>query len=38
LVVATAAALGNALIPTGDPDDMRRLAAHVASVAVQPLP
>ena len=37
-VVATAATLGNAVIITGDPDDMRRLATHVTAVAVQPLP
>ncbi|HUP76435.1 MAG TPA: PIN domain-containing protein [Acidimicrobiales bacterium] len=37
-VVATAAMLGNAVILTGDPDDMRRLVAHVSAVAVQPLP
>jgi predicted nucleic acid-binding protein len=37
-VVATAAMLGNAVILTGDPDDMRRLATHVTLVAVQPLP
>jgi predicted nucleic acid-binding protein len=38
LVVATAATLGNAVILTGDPDDMRRLVAHVAGVVAQPLP
>ena len=37
-VVATAAMFGNAMILTGDPHDMRRLAAPVAGVAVQPLP
>jgi predicted nucleic acid-binding protein len=37
-VVATAAMLGNAVILTGDPRDMRRLAAPVTGVAVQPLP
>lgn len=37
-VVVTAATLGNAVILTSDPDDMRRLAAHVTAVAVQPLP
>ena len=37
-VVATAATLGNAVMLTGDPDDMRRFAAHVTAVAVQALP
>ena len=37
-VVATAATLGNAVILTGDPDDMRLLSAHVTAVAVQSLP
>jgi predicted nucleic acid-binding protein len=36
-VVATAATLGNAVIITGDPDDIGRLAAHVSAVAVQAL-
>jgi hypothetical protein len=30
--------LGNAVILTGNPNDMRRLAASVTGVAVQPLP
>lgn len=37
-VVATAASLGNALILTGDPDDMTSLAAHTPAVAIQALP
>jgi hypothetical protein len=37
-VVATAASLGNAVILTGDPDDLRALAAHTHAVAVQALP
>jgi len=37
-VVATAATLGNAVILTGDPDDMRRFGANVTTVAVQALP
>ncbi len=36
-VVATAASIGNAVILTGDPADMRRLAVD-AAVAVQALP
>lgn len=37
-VVATAASLANAVILTGDPDDLRALAANVPAVAVQALP
>jgi predicted nucleic acid-binding protein len=37
-VVATAASLGNAVILTGDPADLRSLAAPVAGVVVQALP
>ncbi len=37
-VVATAASLGNAVILTGDPDDLRAFAAHVPAVVVQALP
>lgn len=37
-VVATAASLGDALILTGDPDDMRNLAAKIPAVAIQALP
>lgn len=36
-VVATAASLGNAVILTGDPDDLRALAARIPTVAVQAL-
>lgn len=37
-VVATAASVGNAVILTGDPTDLRRLAARTPGVAVQALP
>lgn len=37
-VVATAASLGNAVILTGDPDDLRALAADTRAVIVQALP
>ncbi|HEV8115277.1 MAG TPA: hypothetical protein VGP53_03490 [Acidimicrobiales bacterium] len=37
-VVATAAAIGNAIILTGDPGDLRRLAERTVAVAVQALP
>lgn len=37
-VVATAASLGNAVVLTADADDLRRFAAHLPGVAVQPLP
>lgn len=37
-VVATAAALGNAIIMTGDAHDLRRLAANIGVVTVQALP
>lgn len=36
-VVATAASLGNALILTGDPDDLTSLSAHTPAVVVQAL-
>jgi predicted nucleic acid-binding protein len=37
-VVATATALGNAVILTGDPEDLRALAADRPEVVVQALP
>jgi predicted nucleic acid-binding protein len=37
-VVATAAAIGNAVVLTTDPDDLRRLAEDVVGIAIQPLP
>lgn len=37
-VVTTAASLGNAIILTGDPDDLTQLAAHTPGVMIQPLP
>jgi predicted nucleic acid-binding protein len=36
-VVATAASVGNAVILTGDPDDMKRLAVTTTAVVVQAL-
>jgi len=37
-VVATAASMGNAVVLTGDPDDLRALAGRVEGVTIQALP